>query len=112
MTLPIWKQGALRPSPLITWTRKNPGQSDDGHPENLSGATLTGNLRLGGQDTPQAIAGMLTITDAANGVFRWDLAAGDVAVAGTHSVEFTATYGSGQTPAKTFSTPWKVEKAL
>ncbi len=98
--------GSLRPSQTVTWSR-----SDD-TAEDLSGATLTGKIRLHGQPTAQAIAGTLTITSAAAGVFRWDYAAGDVAVVGTHEVQFTATFLSGQTPAKTFVTEWQVSKSL
>lgn len=98
---------AKRPSQLITWTRFS-----DGTPEDLTGATLTGKLRLYQQATSQAIAGTLTVTDAVNGVFRWDYADADVAVAGEHRVQFMATFGSNPTPAKTFTETWTVKESL
>lgn len=112
MALAEWVAGALRPSQQISWTIRNPGGADDGAALDLSGATLTGKIALHGRGTPQAIAGTLSLIDAVNGVFRWDFDAADVATSGTHEVEFTATFGSGKSPAKTFLTAWKVNAAL
>lgn len=105
MALPDFVQGARRPSMLITWYRQNSATSED-----LTGATLTGYIESAG--VTRAITGTLTVTDAEAGVFRWDLSAADVADAGRLQVQFVATFGSGQTPAKTFTTEWKVGRGL
>lgn len=107
MTLPTVVQGSLRPSLQITWLRQGTQT-----PEDLTAATLTGSLRASGATSITAIAGALTVTDGANGVFRWDLAAADVATAGSYMVEFVATFASGASPAKTFSEGWTVAKSL
>lgn len=103
--LPNWVQFATRPSMLPTWYREGTTTA-----EVLTGATITGIISVGG--TTRAITGALVLTDAANGVFRWDLSAADVADHGRLEVQFTATFASGQTPAKTFRASWYVEKAL
>ena len=98
--------GARRPSQIITWTR------DDGAPEDLTGATLTGKIRLYSQTTSQAIVGSLTVLNGAAGTFRWDYDDTDVETAGTHEVQIVAAYASGPTPAKTFVTEWVVKESL
>lgn len=93
--------GALRPAQSITWTR------DDGTAENLTGATLSGTLQpLGG--TKRAIAGVLTVTTAASGIFSWAYAAGDV-VEGQYKVQFNALFGVDPTPARTYKAQWQVQ---
>jgi hypothetical protein len=99
-------KGGLRPSQIITWRRS------DGDAESLVGATLTGVMRNRATDATRAIAGALTVTDGAAGVFRWDYAAGDVAEAGEYDVQFNAAFAAGQTPARTFVTRWTVTEAL
>lgn len=96
--------GADRPSQVITWTR------DDDTPEVLTGATLTGTIRnrLG---VVRSIAGTLTVTDGDAGEFRWDYASGDVATAGRYQVQFTATFGTSPTVAKTYISAWLVSEA-
>jgi hypothetical protein len=106
MALATGVQGARRPAQLITWAR------DDGAPEDLTGATLTGKLHNRGTGETRAIAGPLTVTDAAGGVFRWDYAAEDVAEAGRFDVQFDAAFAAGQTPARTFVTRWEVQSSL
>jgi hypothetical protein len=107
-SLPNWVQGARRPSMLITWMRD--GTST---PEDLTGATITGLIKRGEYTTiTAAITGTLALTDADGGVFRWDLSAADVEHYGNLEVQFTATFGSGQTPAKTFKADWRIERAL
>lgn len=101
MALPDAVVGGTRPSPLITWTDL------DGDALDLTGALLSGVL-IDEHGNNQAIAGTLTVTDATNGVFRWDYSAGDVARAGTYLVQFSAAYGSSPTPAKTFREKWRV----
>ena len=98
-------QGALRPSRTIVWER------DDGTPEPLTGATLTGTITNRGTDVTRAIAGTLTPTDnAAAGEFLWDFAAGDVSEAGEFDVQFSAAFSPGPSPARTFVARWKVER--
>jgi len=105
MALAAAVMGGLRPSQIVTWTR------DDGTPEPLTGATLTGTITDRATDTTRAIAGTLTPTDnAAAGEFRWDYAAGDVAEAGEFDVQFSAAFTPGPSPARTFVARWKVER--
>lgn len=92
MALEPLQQYSLWPSPLITWFL------DGGGVATLTGATLGGRLKNRATGVERDIAGALTVTDGAGGVFRWDLAAGDVAEAGKFDVQFTADFPSGQTP--------------
>ncbi len=99
--------GALRPSQQITWTREGVNA-----PEPLTGATLTGKLRNCDTGAIRAIAGTLTVTDGANGVFTWAYDAADVADAGLFDVQFTAAFGTSPSPARTVVGKWTVEEAL
>ena len=99
-------QGAKRPSQNITWKR------EDGTPEDLTGATITGKLLLRGQLAATSISGTFTVVDGPNGVFRWDYGTSDVATAGTYKVQFVASFGADPTPAKTFITEWVVVESL
>lgn len=99
-------KGALRPAQQITWTRA------DGDAEDLSGATITGLIRSQRTGQTRAIAGDLSVTTAASGVFTWTYDAADVAEAGEFDVQFVATFGSPPTPAKTFTAEWVVREAL
>lgn len=105
MALPSRPAGARRPSLSITWYRDGTTT-----PEDLTGATITAVRRRAGINT--TVTGTLTVTDGTNGVFRWDFSVADVATAGTYEVEFSAAFGSGQTPAKTFVTEWTVTRSL
>lgn len=98
--------GALRPSQVISWL------DGDGAPVNLTGATLTGKIRSELTGDVRDIAGTLTVTDAAAGVFVWDYAPADVAESGCFVVQFTATYGSPPSPGRTIAEPWEVYGAL
>jgi hypothetical protein len=100
-------KGSLRPSQSITWTREGLNT-----PEPLTGATLTGQLRNSDTQVTRAIAGTLTVTDGANGVFTWAYDAADVAEAGLFDVQFTAAFGTSPTPARTVVGKWTVEEAL
>lgn len=104
MALPDAVEDGRRPSPLITWY-----QNGTTTPEVLTGATLTGTITAS-DGTVRAITGTLTVTDGPGGVFRWDLSAADVADVGEFLVQFSAAFGSGQTPAITFLTAWRVHK--
>ena len=99
-------QGARRPGQLITWKR------EDGTAEPLTGATLTGVIRSRTSGVGRAIAGSLTPTDAAAGVFLWEYAAADVFEAGHFDVQFTASFATGITPARSFTERWTVFEAL
>ena len=97
--------GALRPGQEITWTR------DDGSAEDLSNATVTGVLFDTTTGATRAIAGTIQVSDGPNGVFIWNYDLADV-VYGTYLVQFTASFVSGATPARTFLTPWRVNPSL
>ncbi len=73
----------------------------------LTGATITGKIitRTG---TATSIAGTMTVTDGAGGVFTWAYAAGDTATVGVFTVQFTATYGDGL-PDSSFEMDWEVK---
>ena len=105
MSLPDWVRGARRPSMLVTWY-----QNGMTTPEDLTGATLSGYIQDG--TTTTAITGDLAVTDGESGVFRWDFSEADVDHVGKLRVQFVATFGSGQTPAKTFVTEWLVRSSL
>ena len=99
-------QDSLRPSQIITWTR------GDNTPENLTGATLTGKIRNNVTGTVRDIAGTLTVTDGANGVFTWAYHADDVADAGRFMVQFKATFGDNPSPVRTIASEWFVYEAF
>lgn len=102
MALAAAVQGARRPSQTITWTDENGTALD------LSGATITARIRNTTANTTVASDGTFTVVTAASGIFRWDYSAADVATAGSYEVQFTATYSSAPTPARTILAPWVV----
>ncbi len=102
MALAAAVKGGCRPAQIVTWAR------EDGAAEPLTDATLTGTITNRASNVTRAIAGTLTVTDAAAGQFRWDYAAGDVDTAGEFDVQFDAAFATGQTPARTFVTRWTV----
>jgi hypothetical protein len=87
--------GGLRPSLEIAWLR------DDGQPEPLTTATMTGTIEDRAGDR-RPIAGTLTVLDGAAGTFEWAFAAGDLEMPGTYKVEFTASFNTAPSPAKSF----------
>lgn len=99
-------QGALRPVQQIVWL------DGEGVALNLTGATITGVIRNRTNNSARVIAGMLTVVDATAGTFSWTYGAGDVVSAGAFDVQFTATFESAPTPARTFVATWVVEEAL
>lgn len=101
-------KGAKRPSQPITWTRGDASNT----PEDLTGATITATIRRAGTTTSEALTGTFVVTDGAAGEFRWDYSSADVAAEGAHQVQFTATFGSNPTPAKTMIEAWFVEDSL
>lgn len=94
-------KGATRPSQSIVWT------VDGTTALALTGATLSGTI-TDVEGVSRAIAGALTVTDGANGVFRWDYAGADVVSAGVFDVRFVAVFGIEPTPAKTINEQWVV----
>lgn len=106
MALPDAVQNTLKPGLELTWTRT------DGTAEDLTGATLSGVIRNMITGVSRAIAGTLSVSDASNGVFTWTFAAADVADAGLHQVQFSASFESGATPAKSYVTSWHIREAL
>lgn len=98
MALPRRVVGGLRPSLAITWER------EDGDPEDLTGATMTGTILHELTGSSRAIAGTLTVTDGAAGEFVWAFAAADLATPGTFVVQFIAAFAAPPTPAKSFAT--------
>lgn len=106
MTLAAAVQGARRPSQTITWTDEN------GTPLDLSGATITARIRNSTSNQTAASDGTFTVVTAASGIFRWDYSATDVATAGDFEVQFTATFGSAPTPARTIVAPWSILRSI
>lgn len=98
--------GALRPSQIVSWVR------GDDNPENLTGATMTGKILDVRTGTVRAIAGSLTVLDGEEGSFVWAYDAADVVATGKYMVQFTATFGSSPSPARTILSDWFVHKAL
>lgn len=98
--------GAQRPSQTITWS------DEDGDALDLTGATITARLRS--RLTGEAIDsdGTFTITDAPDGVFTWAYGEDDVETAGDYDVQFTATYGSEPSPARTKAALWTIHEAI
>lgn len=103
MSLAKAVQGGRQTPQQITWSRS------DGTAVNLTGATLSGVIQPLNGDS-RAITGTLTLTTAASGIFTWAYSAADVADAGYHLVQFTATFGSLEEIS--FTELWIVEAAL
>ena len=100
-------EGSLRDPQRITWGYIDP-ITKQFTPMNLIDATLSGVLRPRATRVERAIAGMLLLVDAANGIFDWEYDAADV-VHGHYDVRFQADYVSGLSPALTFWQYWYVE---
>lgn len=98
--------GAQRPSQVITWLR------GDGNPENLTGATMTGKIVDVRTNVTRSIAGTLSVMDGTEGTFSWEYDADDVADAGRFMVQFTASFGSPPSPARTIASEWFVYEAF
>lgn len=102
MAIPSAVHGGKRPSPLLTWS------DQDGDALDLTGATLSGTITDAAGNS-RAISGALTVVTAASGIFRWDYSTADVATVGAFVVQFSASFGSNPTPARTFEEKWKVK---
>jgi hypothetical protein len=99
-------QGAKRPSQLITWT------DETGAPLDLSGAVITARIRNLSTGQIRDSNGTFVIVSPLNGSFRWDYSTEDVAEAGTYEVQFTASFPSEPSPARTIVTRWSVLRSL
>lgn len=95
-------QGARKRGQVITWT------NDDGNPEDLTGLTLSGNIKkTQGSSIIKTIDGTLAIVDAEAGQFSWAYGETDVGEADEFTVQFVGLDGS-QLKLKTYPTPWTV----
>lgn len=101
VTLPSIVVGDRKRSFTITWT------DDDDVAINLTGATITGEIKNMVTGVEAAITGTLTLVTAASGIFSWARSAADVATAGVYRVRFTATYSDTLT-TKSFAADWRV----
>jgi hypothetical protein len=99
-------QGARRPGQTIAWTDK------DGRPFSLVGATISARIRNQATGEVRASDGSFDIIDAVNGMFVWNYSEADVSEAGVFEVQFTATFGAGLSPARTFVEEWRVVRSL
>jgi hypothetical protein len=95
-------KGGKRPSQTVTW------ELDDGTALDLTGATITATIvdRISGAS--RVADGVFTVTDGPEGEFRWDYGTNDVATAGMFMVQFSASFGSAPTPARTRKSAWMV----
>lgn len=100
--LPDLIAGSTRSTITLTWER-------DGLALDLTGCTLSGRMKNLSTRTARAMTGTLSVTDATNGIFTWDLSAADC-VAGEYLVQFCAT-SSGE---KDYSEPayLKISEAI
>ena len=99
-------KNAKRPSQLITWV------DQDGTALDLTGAVITARIDKEGNAPSVSSDGAFVITDAVNGVFRWDYGTVDVSESGNHIIQFNAAFGSNPTPAKSFTEPWQVNEEI
>lgn len=84
------KQGDLYPFEYVL-------TYDDATPINLTGATVTVTTILDGDDDPTVDGETCTITDAVNGVIRYEWQAGETDVSGMYRIEFLITFFDGAT---------------
>jgi hypothetical protein len=107
MNLTTIAAGSLRPSITQTWTH-----ADNTTPEDLTNASLSGWIKDLATAEVRAIAGDLVVTDAANGVFRWDFAEADVEDSGQFEVQFSATWNTDPTPGRTIVGDWEIAESI
>lgn len=86
MALQNATQGAIHTGQTITWTR------DDGTPQDLTGATMSGTITNVRTGVSVGVAGTLTATTPLSGILTWAYALADVAAAGRYRVQITASY--------------------
>jgi hypothetical protein len=106
MALAAAVQGARRPSQTITWA------DEMGTALDLTGATITARIRnITANETVDSDGTFVLVVPMA-GIFRWDYGVADVASTGEFEVQFTASFGSSPTPARTITAPWSVLKSI
>lgn len=104
-TLPRRPPGSLRPSMQILWSR----EAGEG-PEDLTGATLTGTI-TDKHGAARPIAGDLSVDDPGTaGLFTWEFAPADVETEGAYTVEITASFADGPSPAVSFAAAWEIAR--
>lgn len=100
-TLPSVVVGDRKRSLTITWTDEDDVAID------LTGATITGEIKNMVTSVEAAITGTLAIVTAISGIFSWARSAADVATAGVYRVRFVATY-TGPLDTKSFAADWRI----
>lgn len=99
-------QGSRWPPQPLVWEIGNA-------PANLAGATgITARMRNRSTGATRDVTGTIAITDAARGEFVWTYSAEDVTESGTFDVQFTATFGEGPTPGRSFAMQLAIAEAL
>ena len=102
--LPTWTEGSTYKGLLLTWT------DEDGNPEDLTGATITGRIKDMQTKVARDVAGSIVPTaNAAEGEAQWTFHVDDV-VAGKYEVQLKAVR-SGK-PWLSFVADWVVEAAI
>lgn len=109
--IPLAVQGAIRPGRALTWIRQD-NDKKTMTPEDLTSATITGVMRSHATGLLQNIVGTLSVSDGPAGQFDWQFATEDVAEVGRFDVQFTADYGGGVTPARSFHELFEVAQNL
>jgi hypothetical protein len=98
-------QGARHTAQRVTWL------DEDGDPQDLTGATLTGRLLNRATGTAANMDGTLAVVDATAGVFDWAYGVTDVGTPGTFDAQFVATYADTKSD-KTLTEKWEVHRAI
>lgn len=101
VVLPHTIVGDRKRALIITWTDEDDVAID------LTGATLTGEIKNMVSGTEANVTGELVIVTAASGIFSWARSAADVATPGVYRVRFVATY-LGPLDTKSFAADWRV----
>jgi len=102
VTLPPIVVGDRKRTMTITWTDTNEVAVD------LTGATITGEIKNMSTSAETSISGTLALVTAASGIFSWARSAADVATVGDYLVRFVATY-TGPLDTKSFAAYWRVK---
>lgn len=102
VTLPPTVIGDRKRTLTITWKDVDEVAVD------LTGATITGEIKNMATGVETAITGTLALVTAASGIFSWARSAADVATVGDYLVRFVATY-SGPLDTKSFAAYWRVK---
>ena len=99
-------QGSRWPPQPLVW-------EIGGAPANLAGATgITARMRNRDTAVTRDVTGAIAVTNGARGEFVWTYSVDDVAERGTFDVQFTAAFGDGPTPGKSFQATLTVAESL